>query len=147
MFGIFKTYRHLLSRGAAKAFNQIAAYVTNLCADESIDFHRPDSPTAENPPCIGVNEEWLNGKIGVVEPPSTQDITSGVSQTNSSALSDTFTAGAAGGTGRKMWVLCRGYLNGADATLFWREVTITSDGRIYKVSAEDNSQALDVAAV
>ena len=59
MFGIRKTFRRLFSRDAAKAFNAIISYLDNFCADESIDFHRPDSPSAENPPCIAVDKEWL----------------------------------------------------------------------------------------
>ncbi len=62
MFGIRKTFRRLFGRSATKAFNAIVSYLDNFCADESIDFHRPDSPSAENPPCIGVSEEWLAGK-------------------------------------------------------------------------------------
>ena len=60
MFGIRKTFRRLFGRGAADAFNSVVAYLNNLCGDESIDFHRPDSPSAENPPCIAVSKTWLN---------------------------------------------------------------------------------------
>lgn len=63
MFGIRRTFGHLIGRAAAKAFNQVVAYLDNFCADESIDFHRPDSPSAENPPCIGVNKGWLAAAI------------------------------------------------------------------------------------
>lgn len=64
MFGIRKTFRRLFGRSAADSFNLMAAYLTNFCADESIDFHRPDSPSAENPPCIGVNKQWLQDAVG-----------------------------------------------------------------------------------
>ncbi len=60
MFGIRKTFRRLFGRSAADSFNLMAAYLTNFCADESIDFHRPDSPSAENPPCIAINKTWLS---------------------------------------------------------------------------------------
>ena len=63
MFGIRTTFKHLFGRAAAAAFNQVVSYLDNFCADESIDFHRPDSPTAENPPCIGVNKSWLSAVI------------------------------------------------------------------------------------
>ena len=66
MFGIRKTFRRLLGRGAAAAFNAVTAYLDNFCADESIDFHRPDSPTAENPPCIGVNKAWLTAVLNEI---------------------------------------------------------------------------------
>ena len=59
MFKIIKKYRHLLSRRAADDFNSMAAFLTNLCGDQSIDLHRPDEPTADNPPSIRVNEDWL----------------------------------------------------------------------------------------
>jgi hypothetical protein len=63
MFGIRKTFRRLFGRGAADAFNSVVAYLNNLCGDESIDFHRPDSPSAENPPCIAVSKTWLNSAL------------------------------------------------------------------------------------
>ena len=63
MFGIRTTFKHLFGRAATAAFNQVVSYLDNFCADESIDFHRPDSPTAENPPCIGVNKTWLSAAM------------------------------------------------------------------------------------
>ncbi len=63
MFGIRKTFRRLFGRKATEAFNAVTAYLDNFCADESIDFHRPDSPSAENPPCIGVNKSWLTNNL------------------------------------------------------------------------------------
>lgn len=63
MFGIRKTFRRLFGRSAADAFNAVVAYLNNLCGDESIDFHRPDSPSAENPPCVAVNKTWLESFI------------------------------------------------------------------------------------
>jgi len=63
MFAIFKKYRHLLSRRAADDFNRMAAFLTNFCGDPSVDLHRPDNPTAENPPSIRVNEDWLDEKL------------------------------------------------------------------------------------
>jgi len=63
MFGIRNTFKHLLGRAATAAFNKVVSYLDNFCADESIDFHRPDSPSAENPPCIGVNKAWLSAVI------------------------------------------------------------------------------------
>ena len=64
MFGIRKTFRRLFGRKATEAFNLVILYLDNFCADESIDFHRPDSPSAENPPCIGVNKQWLLEAVG-----------------------------------------------------------------------------------
>lgn len=66
MFGIRKTFRRLFGRSAADSFNLMAAYLTNFCADESIDFHRPDSPSAENPPCIGINKTWLSDVLAEI---------------------------------------------------------------------------------
>jgi len=67
MFKIIKKYRHLLSRRAADDFNRMAAFLTNICGDKSIDFHRPDEPTAENPPSIRVNK---NGLASTAAPPA-----------------------------------------------------------------------------
>ncbi len=66
MFGIRKTFRRLFGRGAADAFNSVVAYLNNFCSDESIDFHRPDSPSAENPPCIGINKTWLSAVLAEI---------------------------------------------------------------------------------
>ena len=59
MFGIFRRYRRLLSRDAAQSFNRMAAFLTNFCSNESIKFDRPDEPSADNPPSIAVDLEWL----------------------------------------------------------------------------------------
>ena len=62
MFAIFRRYRHLVGRGAAESFNLMAAYLTNLSSDESLDFHRPDKPTADDPPLLAINADWLNAR-------------------------------------------------------------------------------------
>ena len=59
MFGIFKKYKRLFGRDAARSFNLMAAFLTNLCGDESINIDRPDDPSSGNPPCISVNLSWL----------------------------------------------------------------------------------------
>lgn len=67
MFGIFKRYRRLLSRDAAQSFNKMAAFLTNVCSSESIKFDRPDEPSADNPPCISVDKEWLKDFVENLE--------------------------------------------------------------------------------
>ena len=59
MFGIFKRYRRLFSRDAAESFNRMAEFLTNFCSNESIKFDRPDDPSADNPPIISVDVDWL----------------------------------------------------------------------------------------
>lgn len=67
MFGIFKKYKRLFGRDAARSFNLMAAFLTNLCGDESIDIDRPDDPSTGNPPCISVNREWLEDFVENLE--------------------------------------------------------------------------------
>ncbi len=64
MFGIFRRFRRLLGRGAAEEFNRMAAFLTHFCSNGSINFDRPDDPSSDNPPCISVNEDWLEGRLG-----------------------------------------------------------------------------------
>ena len=59
MFAVFKKYKRLLGRNAAEDFNLLAAYLTNFCSDDSLVFHRPDAPSADNPPYIAVNTDRL----------------------------------------------------------------------------------------
>ena len=67
MFGIFKKYKRLFGRDAARSFNLMTAFLTNLCGDESIDIDRPDDPSTGNPPCISVNREWLEDFVENLE--------------------------------------------------------------------------------
>ena len=59
MFGIFKSYKRLFGKGAAESFNRMAAYLTNFCTNESLNFDRPDNPGPDNPPCMSINTDWL----------------------------------------------------------------------------------------
>jgi len=63
MFGIHRTFRRLICKDAARAFNSMAAFLTNICGDESVDIDRPDDPSAGNPPCISVNKTWLAKQV------------------------------------------------------------------------------------
>lgn len=144
MFGIFKRYKRLIGKGAAESFNRIAAFLTNLCTNESLNFDRPDDPSGDNPPCLSVNEGWLAAKVKPTNPSSTSTLVSGFSGiiSDHSKKGGTFTAGAAGGVGVKVKLLCRGMDDGMNGTLFWREFTITSDGRIYAIAAEDDAMGV-----
>lgn len=73
MFGIFKRYKRLLSRDAAESFNRMAAFLTNFCTNESIKFDRPDDPSADNPPCISLDGEWMSDNYVTIG--TTQTIT------------------------------------------------------------------------
>ena len=143
MFAIFKKYRHLLSRRAADDFNRMAAFLTNLCGDQSIDLHRPDNPTAENPPSIRVNEDWLDEKLDdkLEDLPApaapTSPTTPSTGNTNNSNVSSRLSWSWTPGTnGLKMQIVCRGTNNGASGNLFFATLTISKDCRIAKVQGE-----------
>lgn len=147
MFGIFKIYRNLLRRRAATDFNRMAAYLTNLCGDESIDLHRPDEPTADNPPCIAVNKVWIEDKIDDMiddkiapqAPTGTNTIQSGIGESGSQRKTDTFTASDPGGAGIVVNIITRAAYDGSSVLLWSRPFTITSDGRVYRIGAENSS--------
>lgn len=103
-----------------------------------------------------VNTEWLDKYMegdgtasdNKCEAPSqTTAIVSGWQATPSmSAEADgTFTGGDAGGDGVVLYVLTRVADHGASASLFFRPITVTSDGRIYNIGAESDAQAITVA--
>ena len=106
---------------------------------------------------IGVSDEWVENKCreyakenpgeGPDAPPSTTSMDSGFSGIISgyqSLAGGTFTAGAPGGAGTKVKLLCRGADGGVNGMLFWREFTITSDGRIYAIAAENSGDTMGV---
>jgi len=141
MFKIIKKYRHLLSRRAADDFNRMAAFLTNICGDQSIDFHRPDEPTAENPPSIRVNEDWLDDKLENLPPPEapTNPQTPSTGNTNNTNVNTQVTWSWAPGEnspGLEMQVVCRGTNNGASGSLFFATLKISKDGRISLVNGE-----------
>lgn len=142
MFAIFKKYRHLLSRRAADDFNRMAAFLTNFCGDQSIDFHRPDKPTAENPPSIRVNDDWLDGKLKDLPAPDApsnpDEIPSGVKEATSVASpvepgGVTFEAGSGD---VKVNVVTRVAFDSSAVCFFTRPFVVKSDGRIYSIGDE-----------
>ena len=148
MFGILKKYRNLLGRRAATDFNRMAAFLTNFCGDESIDFHRPDDPNADNPPCVAVNKKWIEDKIDERTAPQSPTGTSNLDSGFSGLIGDhskrggTFAAGNPGGAGIIVKICCRGMDDGRDGAIFWRPFTITSDGRIMAIDAESDSMGM-----
>ena len=62
MFGIFKSYKRLFSNGAAEDFNRMAAFLTNFCSNESLNFDRPDNPGPDNP----LGTRWIGLNVGSV---------------------------------------------------------------------------------
>ena len=103
--------------------------------------------------CASVDPEWLEHMLegrqqqtdsGAQEPESTTSLASGFDGliTSHAKKGGTFTAGAPGGAGVKVKLLCRGMDDGQNGTLFWREFTITSDGRVYAIAAEDDAMGV-----
>lgn len=142
MFKIIKRYRHLLSRRAADDFNRMAAFLTNLCGDESIDLHRPDEPTAENPPSIRVNGDWIDGKLKDLPAPDAPsnpgEIPSGVKEATSVAApvspgGVTFKAGNGDVT---VNVVTRVAFDSSAVCFFTRPFVVKSDGRISSIGDE-----------
>lgn len=141
------------NRGLSKAQREDARDVVRACLD--------GNSLTWGDGAASVNSEWLEQFIrdegmeqpGAEQPASTQTMPSGGYRTSGGTVGqqsnlasmalDTFTAGAPGGEGRKIMLCCRGAdTGGVNGALYWREFTITSDGRIYAIDAESDSMGI-----
>ncbi|MGN0851859.1 MAG: hypothetical protein ACI4Q3_00620 [Kiritimatiellia bacterium] len=77
--------------------------------------------------------------IGVTEPDTTSEITSGANtQASRAPLTSNWgaTFGNAGGDGVVVYLACRAVDDGANGSIYFRPFTISSDGRIYSIGNE-----------
>lgn len=135
-------------RITAAMWNRVVAFLNNLCGSAYINISRPDDPSPGSPVVVSLDIERVRTDVNsVTQPPSTKTITSGFQQsTNFSKLTDGgFRFGAAGGQGVKCKMAFRGVDNGEEGSIFWREVTIASDGRIYMIGNETDAMGVYTA--
>ena len=131
-------------------FRGVTNFMNNFTQGRGIEIELPDNPKIESPVKIKVSKEVLEAldsieKLKTVpEPDKITELTSGTESTSSPGTkkTDSFTAGAIGESGISLKVLCRSADDGATAVLHFRELIITSDGRIYMVKAESDAQAV-----
>lgn len=101
---------------------------------------------------FSVNREWIESVVKTImqdgaqmeAPSGTSTLDSGYSGVvaNPTVMSDTFTAGAAGGMGLKVKLCTRTEDYGEHGKLAFREFTITPDGRIYAVAGESDAMGV-----
>ena len=131
-------------------FRGVTNFMNNFTQGRGIEIELPDNPKIESPVKIKASQEVLDaldsiGKLKTVSAPDEiGELASGTEITSSPGTkkTDSFTAGAIGGSGISLKVLCRSADDGATSVLHFRELIITSDGRIYMVKAESDAQAV-----
>lgn len=140
-------------------YNKIAEFLNNICGGLGINVKRPEKPSATNPPIIELDRNDLDKAIKELtkpkEPQNPKELVSGGFRSStgvqglvsaaalSNKASDTFTASTAPtAKGAKVKLLCRGADSGVNGALFWREFTITPDGRLYSIGAEGDAMGV-----
>lgn len=130
-------------RLSVDSLNKIVDFLNNICGGAFIKVERPDTPSAGTPPMISFDAESFGKEyLAAKAPDKTEEIKSGFEQTANAftKLTDEGkTFGAPGGKGVKCKLAFRGTSNGQEGTIFWRECTITSDGRIYMIGPESDA--------
>lgn len=127
----------------ASWFNRVGSFLNNLVGGYGINMEKNERGAST----IAVDPAKLPTAANKCEaPPQTNSLTSGYDwDSNQTPVGGTFTGGDAGGNGVVLYVLTRVADHGASASLFFRPVTVTSDGRIYSIGAESDAQAITVA--
>ena len=123
-------------------FNKVGGFLNALAGGLGMKLFKPSKPSASNPITISIEPKRLKEILiePVTEPDQTVSLNSGMelNQTNLAVRKgDTFKAGTYDGKGLKCYLCFRGAVDGTgNAALYWREVTITNDGRIQSIAAE-----------
>ena len=125
-------------------YKSMTKFVNNLAAGRGIEIEKPDNPSMEAPVKIKVCEEvWesLDALTKTKAPKSIDEIKSGYESTAVPGSKDSaqMTAGAVNQAGFSLKVLCRAASDGATVILHFRELIITSDGRIQQVKGEQEA--------
>lgn len=126
-------------RITAAMWNRVVAFLNNLCGSTYINVSRPDDPSPGSPVVVSLDIERMRNDTNIaMPPPSMKEIVSGFQQgTNFAKLTDGgHKFGVSGEQGIKCKMAFRGIDDGQEGAIFWREVTITSDGRIYMIGNE-----------
>ena len=132
--------RKLSQSGLSKYQRQDVKDVIRFCLDNVSVYWQDGS--------VSVNKDWLekivNGicdNLLKVETTESMELASGYeyASTPGSKYSDTFSASGSGGAGAKIYLCTRGAGNDESAVMHFREVSITSDGRIYAIGPEQEA--------
>ena len=126
-------------------FKSVAKFINSLVPGRGIFWPKSDGDInaieVDGDAVYGMIEGKVEGKIDekmtTTAPAAAPLMVSGSDATHGTAT--TFIAGAPGGTGATIYILCRTHSAGQAASLEFRPFTITSDGRIYAIAAEDGT--------
>lgn len=126
----------------ASWFNRVGSFLNNLVGGYCVKVEKNERGAST----ISVDTSKLPAASNKCEAPKTTDtLSSGYDSTpKSDPVGGSFTGGAAGGVGVKIWVLTRAAYHGVETDLFFREITVTSDGRIYAIGEENNTHVVTV---
>ena len=122
-------------------YNKIVAFLNNFCGGTGIKVLRPDSPSPSLPVTINIEKEFFDGRYSLRVPkdPGTQkdEPPSGEQGDTALAANDTTEWTAGGSKGLLVYLPCKSESAGNRGRLHWRPFTITADGRIYHMGAEN----------
>lgn len=125
-------------------FRSVSGFLNHFAQGRGIELVKPDNPSLEAPVIIKVSDEvWdtLDALKKTKAPPKLEDVRSGYEWTTAPGSKDSVgkVAGEVNQTGYTLNVLCRAATDGASVILHFRKLTITSDGRIQSMSAEEDA--------
>ena len=148
----------------AAMWNAVAGFINNFCGSECVKVERPDHPSSSAPVRVELDYSATIKKIDadvnkVIDPETPRQ--QGESAPGATELDGGYSGGSSfspladGGQtmagsldkGVKIKVISRAVDNGQTTALFFREITVSGDGRIYKVSEELQEPALVYTSV
>ena len=122
-------------------FRSVTGFLNHFAQGRGIELEKPDNPSLEAPVRIKVSDEvWdaLEALKTTKAPKEALTVKSGYESTSTPGTKDNtqIVAGEINRTGYTLKVLCRAATDGATVVLHFRELVITSDGRIQMVKGE-----------
>lgn len=125
-------------------YRSVTGFLNHFAQGRGIELEKPDNPSLEAPVLIKLSDEvWdtLEALKETKAPPELEDVRSGYEMITNPQTKDPVgkVAGAVNQTGYTLNVLCRAATDGASVILHFRRLTITSDGRIQSMSAEEDA--------
>ena len=125
-------------------FRSVTGFLNHFAQGRGIELEKPDNPSLEAPVIIKVSDEvWntLDALKKTKAPKEALTVKSGYEETTTPGTKDNthIVAGEIDRTGYTLNVLCRAATDGASVILHFRRLTITSDGRIQSMSAEEDA--------
>ena len=125
-------------------FRSVSGFLNHFAQGRGIELEKPDNPSLEAPVIIKVSDEvWntLDALKKTKAPKEALTVKSGYEETTTPGTKDNtqIEAGEIDRTGYTLNVLCRAATDGASVILHFRELVITSDGRIQMVKGEEDA--------